>query len=98
MDLKRGIDLAVKAVVEEIKATAKPASDSKAIEQVGSISANSDTTVGKLIAQAMEKVGKEGVITVEEGSGFEDSLRRCRRYAVRPWLYQLHTLQTNKIR
>ncbi|WP_180170028.1 chaperonin GroEL [Acinetobacter sp. YH12027] len=74
MDLKRGIDIAVKAVVAEIKATAKPASDSKAIEQVGSISANSDTTVGKLIAQAMEKVGKEGVITVEEGSGFEDSL------------------------
>ncbi|WP_216934088.1 MULTISPECIES: chaperonin GroEL [unclassified Acinetobacter] len=74
MDLKRGIDLAVKALVAEIKATAKPASDFKAIEQVGSISANSDTTVGKLIAQAMEKVGKEGVITVEEGSGFEDSL------------------------
>ncbi|MEQ1411657.1 chaperonin GroEL [Acinetobacter indicus] len=74
MDLKRGIDLAVKTVVENIKQTAKPASDSKAIEQVGSISANSDTTVGALIAQAMEKVGKEGVITVEEGSGFEDSL------------------------
>ncbi|WP_407412358.1 chaperonin GroEL [Acinetobacter sp.] len=74
MDLKRGIDLAVKTLVSEIKATAQPASDSKAIEQVGSISANSDTTVGKLIAQAMEKVGKEGVITVEEGSGFEDAL------------------------
>ena len=74
MDLKRGIDLAVRAVVENIKATAKPASDTKAIEQVGSISANSDETVGKLIAEAMEKVGKEGVITVEEGSGFEDSL------------------------
>ena len=74
MDLKRGIDIAVRSVVENIKATAKPASDSKAIEQVGSISANSDTTVGKLIAQAMERVGKEGVITVEEGSGFEDSL------------------------
>ena len=74
MDLKRGIDLAVKAVVADIKATAKPASDTKAIEQVGSISANSDETVGKLIAQAMERVGKEGVITVEEGSGFEDSL------------------------
>ncbi|MFW1753256.1 chaperonin GroEL [Acinetobacter wanghuae] len=74
MDLKRGIDIAVKSLVAEIKATAQPASDSKAIEQVGSISANSDTTVGKLIAQAMEKVGKEGVITVEEGSGFEDSL------------------------
>ncbi|MDO5543144.1 MAG: chaperonin GroEL [Acinetobacter sp.] len=74
MDLKRGIDIAVKTVVENIKATAKPASDTKAIEQVGSISANSDTTVGKLIAEAMERVGKEGVITVEEGSGFEDSL------------------------
>ena len=74
MDLKRGIDIAVKTLVAEIKATAQPASDSKAIEQVGSISANSDTTVGKLIAQAMEKVGKEGVITVEEGSGFEDAL------------------------
>ena len=74
MDLKRGIDLAVRAVVENIKTTAKPASDTKAIEQVGSISANSDTTVGKLIAQAMERVGKEGVITVEEGSGFEDAL------------------------
>ena len=74
MDLKRGIDLAVKALVAEIKATAKPASDTKAIEQVGSISANSDTTVGRLIAEAMERVGKEGVITVEEGSGFEDAL------------------------
>ncbi|WP_168389702.1 chaperonin GroEL [Acinetobacter indicus] len=74
MDLKRGIDIAVKTLVAEIKSTAQPASDSKAIEQVGSISANSDTTVGALIAQAMEKVGKEGVITVEEGSGFEDSL------------------------
>jgi len=70
MDLKRGIDLAVKTVVENIRATAKPADDFKAIEQVGSISANSDETVGKLIAQAMEKDGKEGVITVEEGSGF----------------------------
>src|SRR5574344_3018009 len=74
MDLKRGIDLAVKAVVADIRATAKPASDTKAIEQVGSLSANSDTTVGKLIAEAMERVGKEGVITVEEGSGFEDAL------------------------
>ncbi|HBI1353845.1 chaperonin GroEL [Acinetobacter baumannii] len=74
MDLKRGIDIAVKTVVENIRSIAKPADDFKAIEQVGSISANSDTTVGKLIAQAMEKVGKEGVITVEEGSGFEDAL------------------------
>ncbi len=73
-DLKRGIDLAVRTVVESIKTNAKAADDFKAIEQVGSISANSDSTVGKLIAEAMEKVGKEGVITVEEGSGFEDAL------------------------
>ena len=74
MDLKRGIDKAVRAAVGEIKNIATPASDSKAIAQVGSISANSDQTIGDLIAQAMEKVGKEGVITVEEGSGFEDTL------------------------
>jgi chaperonin GroEL len=74
MDLKRGIDKAVRAAVEEIKNISTPASDTKAIAQVGSISANSDQTIGDLIAQAMEKVGKEGVITVEEGSGFEDTL------------------------
>lgn len=74
MDLKRGIDIAVKTVVANIHANAKPADDFKAIEQVGSISANSDINIGKLIAQAMEKVGKSGVITVEEGSGFEDEL------------------------
>ncbi|HNP02594.1 MAG TPA: TCP-1/cpn60 chaperonin family protein, partial [Agitococcus sp.] len=69
MDLKRGIDKAVRAAVAEIKAIATPCADSKAVAQVGSISANSDTTIGDLIAQAMDKVGKEGVITVEEGSG-----------------------------
>ena len=74
MDLKRGIDKAVRTVVGEIKSLSTPASDSRAIAQVGSISANSDQTIGDLIAQAMEKVGKEGVITVEEGSGFEDTL------------------------
>ncbi|MDO4698610.1 MAG: chaperonin GroEL [Pasteurellaceae bacterium] len=74
MDLKRGIDKAVTAVVEELKALSKPCETSKEIEQVGTISANSDTTVGKLIAQAMEKVGKEGVITVEDGTGLEDAL------------------------
>ncbi len=74
MDLKRGIDQAVRRAVAEIKNISTPASDNKAIEQVGSISANSDTTIGKLIAEAMSKVGKEGVITVEEGSGFEDTL------------------------
>ncbi|MDO8417348.1 MAG: chaperonin GroEL [Agitococcus sp.] len=74
MDLKRGIDKAVRAAVAAIAKNSAPCTDSKAIAQVGSISANSDTTIGDLIAQAMEKVGKEGVITVEEGSGFEDTL------------------------
>lgn len=74
MDLKRGIDKGVRAAVDKIHEISTPANDSKAIAQVGSISANSDQTIGDLIAQAMEKVGKEGVITVEEGSGFEDTL------------------------
>jgi len=74
MDLKRGIDKATIAVVEAIKAVAAPCKDNKAIAQVGSISANSDTRIGDLIAQAMDKVGFEGVITVEEGSGFDDTL------------------------
>lgn len=74
MDLKRGIDKAVAAVVEGLKSLSKPCETSKEIEQVGTISANSDSTVGKLIAQAMEKVGKEGVITVEDGTGLEDAL------------------------
>ena len=74
MDLKRGIDKAVAAVVEELKSLSKPCETSKEIEQVGTISANSDNVVGQLIAQAMEKVGKEGVITVEDGTGLEDEL------------------------
>jgi Chaperonin GroEL (HSP60 family) len=74
MDLKRGIDKAVKAAVEAIGGMAKPCEDSKAVAQVGTISANSDSGVGEIIAEAMEKVGKDGVITVEEGSGFEDEL------------------------
>ena len=74
MDLKRGIDKATKAAVEALKGLSKPCSDNKAIEQVGTISANSDATVGEIIAKAMEKVGSEGVITVEEGKGFEDEL------------------------
>ncbi len=74
MDLKRGIDKAVRAAVEQIHLLSTPADDSKAIAQVGSISANSDTKIGQLIAEAMEKVGKQGVITVEEGSSFEDTL------------------------
>ncbi|AFP85483.1 chaperonin GroL [secondary endosymbiont of Heteropsylla cubana] len=74
MDLKRGIDKAVIAAVEELKKLSESCSDSTAIAQVGTISANSDATVGTLIAEAMEKVGKEGVITVEEGSGLQDEL------------------------
>merc|ERR1711903_121825 len=74
MDLKRGIDKAVVKAVEKIKSMATPCEDSKAIAQVGTISANSDTSVGDIIADAMGKVGKEGVITVEEGSGLENEL------------------------
>ncbi|AFI87052.1 chaperonin GroL [Aggregatibacter actinomycetemcomitans] len=74
MDLKRGIDKAVNSVVAELKNLSKPCETSKEIEQVGTISANSDSIVGQLIAQAMEKVGKEGVITVEDGTGLEDEL------------------------
>src|SRR6201994_3505106 len=74
MDVKRGIDKAVIAVVEELKKLSKPCKDSKAIAQVGTISANSDESIGKTIADAMEKVGKEGVITVEEGSGLDNEL------------------------
>src|SRR5882724_3484267 len=74
MDLKRGIDRAVTSVVEELKKLSKPCKDSKAIAQVGTISANSDESIGKTIAEAMEKVGKEGVITVEEGSGLQNEL------------------------
>jgi chaperonin GroEL len=74
MDLKRGIDQAVTAAVEELKKLSKPCKDQKAIAQVGTISANSDESIGKTIADAMEKVGKEGVITVEEGSGLQNEL------------------------
>ena len=74
MDLKRGIDKAVVAAVEELKKMSKPCADDKAIAQVGTISANSDNAIGDIIAEAMSKVGKEGVITVEEGSGFENEL------------------------
>ncbi len=74
MDLKRGIDKAVIAAVESLKKQSKPTSDDKAIAQVGTISANSDESIGNIIADAMKKVGKEGVITVEEGSGLENSL------------------------
>jgi chaperonin GroEL len=74
MDLKRGIDKAVIAAVEELKKLSKPCTDNKAIAQVGTISANSDEAIGKIIADAMDKVGKDGVITVEEGSSLHDEL------------------------
>src|ERR1700678_949846 len=74
MDLKRGIDQAVVAATEELRKLSKPCKDPKAIAQVGTISANSDESIGKTIADAMAKVGKEGVITVEEGSGLENEL------------------------
>jgi len=74
MDLKRGIDKAVTAAVEAVSGMSTPCEDSKAIAQVGTISANSDAYVGEIIAKAMDKVGKEGVITVEEGSGLENEL------------------------
>ena len=74
MDIKRGIDKAVAAAVEELRNISKPCEDDKSIAQVGTISANSDKEIGEIIAEAMRKVGKEGVITVEEGSGLENSL------------------------
>ncbi|SDQ83141.1 chaperonin GroEL [Pseudoxanthomonas sp. CF125] len=74
MDLKRGIDKAVIAAVAELKKISKPTADDKAIAQVGTISANSDESIGNIIADAMKKVGKEGVITVEEGSGLDNEL------------------------
>ncbi|MGB5518484.1 MAG: chaperonin GroEL [Gammaproteobacteria bacterium] len=74
MDLKRGIDKAVLAAVEALQSQSKPCDTSEAIAQVGTISANSDSTVGNIIAEAMEKVGKEGVITVEEGTSLADEL------------------------
>ncbi len=74
MDLKRGIDKAVVAIVAELKKASKPTTTNKEISQVGSISANSDESIGKIIADAMEKVGKEGVITVEDGKSLENEL------------------------
>ncbi|GLW60645.1 60 kDa chaperonin [Hydrogenophilus thermoluteolus] len=74
MDLKRGIDKAVTAIVEELKGISKPCSTTKEIAQVGTISANADSSIGEIIAQAMDKVGKEGVITVEDGKSLENEL------------------------
>ena len=74
MDLKRGIDKAVVAAVSDLEKLSEPVKDSKAISQVGAISANADQAIGDIISEAMDKVGKEGVITVEDGSGLENEL------------------------
>jgi len=74
MDIKRGIEKAVTLVVADLKKMSKPTKDTKEIAQVGTISANGDSTIGKIIADAMDKVGKEGVITVEEAKGLETTL------------------------
>jgi chaperonin GroEL len=74
MDLKRGIDQAVKVVVEELEKLSTPCTERKSIAQVGAVSANADVQIGELLADAMDKVGKEGVITVEDGSGLENEL------------------------
>ena len=74
MSLKRGIDRAVQAITAELKTMSKPTKDRREIAQVGTISANNDSTIGDIIAEAMEKVGKEGVITVEEAKGLETTL------------------------
>ena len=74
MDLKRGIDKATGVIIENLQSLSVPCSDDTSIAQVGTISANSDTDVGEVIAEAMQKVGKEGVITVEEASGLENEL------------------------
>lgn len=74
IDLKRGIDKAVAAAVAELQKASKPVTTSKEIAQVGSISANSDSSIGQIIADAMDKVGKEGVITVEDGKSLENEL------------------------
>ncbi len=74
MDLKRGIDKAVAAAIEELRKISKPCTTNKEIAQVGAISANSDSSIGDRIAEAMDKVGKEGVITVEDGKSLQDEL------------------------
>ena len=86
MDLKRGVDLAVEAVVEDLKKNSKKVTSNEEIAQVGTISANGDQEIGRFLAEAMKKVGNEGVITVEEAKSAGDRARSGRRHAVRPWL------------
>ena len=87
MDLKRGVDLAVNAVINELKSKAKKVTSSEEIAQVGTISANGDAEIGEMIAKAMQKVGNEGVITVEEAKALADRARSGRGHAVRPRLH-----------
>ena len=86
MALKRGIDKAVEAIVEHVKTQSKKVSGKKEITEVASIAANNDKSIGEKLADAFEKVGTDGVITVEEGKGFETDRRRRRGHAVRPRL------------
>ena len=86
MELKRGIELAVNAAVGAIDGMSRSVGPAKEIAHVGTISANNDEEIGTIIAEAMEKVGKDGVITVEEARGMETNLEVGRRHAVRPWL------------
>ena len=87
MAVRRGIDKAVDAAIEQLTAMAKPVSSKDEIAQVGAISANNDHAIGDLLADAMEKVGKDGVITVEEGKTTETTLELRRRHAVRQGLH-----------
>ena len=87
MDLKRGVDKAVAALVEELKKRTKKITTPAETAQVGTISANGEAEIGKMIAEAMQKVGNEGVITVEEAKGIADRTRRRRGHAVRPRLH-----------
>ena len=87
MDLKRGVDKAVVALVDELKKRSKKITTQAETAQVGTISANGETEIGEMIAEAMQKVGNEGVITVEEAKGMLDRTRRRRGHAVRPRLH-----------
>ena len=87
MDLKRGVDLAVNAIVEDLKKNSKKVTSNDEIAQVGTISANGDREIGDFLAKAMQKVGNEGVITVEEAKIARDRARRGRRHAIRPRLH-----------